>query len=267
MIRPGLTIYALFSGMRFKTIAREHWPQLDGLSTRQLKSVFQYYDAQTDDQQLTEHVMAQAIELGTTLETRAVFVNARCDDQACHIQYRKDDQQLSASCRIIINAAGPWANQVLDRISPRPSMLEVDLVLGTHIIVPGQLEQGMYYLESPSDRRAVFVMPWKGHVMIGTTESHFNEPPRQVSAPREDIDYLISVYNHYFTRPISRQDVLETFAGLRVLPKSPGSFFHRSRSTIIHHDNSHKPRVFTLYGGKLTSHRATARQLISQINL
>lgn len=267
MIRLGLTIYALFSGMGFTTIPRKHWQQLDGLKTRQLKTVFQYFDAQTDDQQLTEYVMSQAVKLGTTLETSAVFNAARCDDQACHIQYRKNSQQHEADCRVIINAAGPWVNRVLANITPSPDMLDIDLVLGTHIIVPGQLQQGMYYLESPSDRRAVFVMPWENRILIGTTERHFSGAAETVSPPPEDIDYLIGVYNHYFENKISRQDVIESFAGLRVLPRGSGSFFHRSRSAIIHHDNSQAPRVYTLYGGKLTSHRATARQLISQLNL
>jgi len=103
--------------------------------------------------------------------------------------------------------------------------------------------------------------------LIGTTERHFSGAAETVSPPPEDIDYLIGVYNHYFTNKISRQDVIESFAGLRVLPRGSGSFFHRSRSVIIHHDNSQAPRVYTLYGGKLTSHRATAHQLVSQLNL
>ena len=265
LIRLGLMIYALFSRMRFRTIPRERWSQLDGLNTEQLKTVFQYYDAQTNDRQLTEYIMQQAIDLGARLETGARFEQAQCDEQGCSISYIQQQHTRQLECRCIINAAGPWANQVLGRISPQPEMLDVDLVLGTHIVVSGQLEQGMYYLESPSDQRAVFVMPWKGQIMIGTTERKLEHMPDPVTPPEEDIEYLIGIYNHYFNRQISSDDVHQAFAGVRVLPRSTGSAFSRSRDTLIHHDNTRRPRVFTLYGGKLTAHRATAERLMQHI--
>ena len=265
LIRIGLIIYSVFSHSRFKSIPRSQWQHLDGLKTKQLKHVFQYYDAQTDDRQLTEYIMQQAIDLGTKLETGAYFESASCTDRNCTLTYSRSGQHHRIECGMIINAAGPWVNRVLDHIQPVQSKLDIDLVLGTHIVVEGQLEQGMYYLESPSDKRAVFVMPWKGRMMIGTTERQLNELQNTISAPDEDIDYLIGIFNHYFTRQIHRQDVVEAFAGVRVLPGSSTSTFRRPRDTIIHHDRSVHPRVFTLYGGKLTAHRITAQRLIKQL--
>jgi glycerol-3-phosphate dehydrogenase len=181
------------------------------------------------------------------------------------VSYSKNGEHHELDCRIIVNAAGPWANRVLARIKPPPETLEVDLVLGTHIIIDGRLEQGMYYLESPRDGRAVFIMPWQDRIMIGTTETLFTGEPEEVRPPESDIDYLLEVYNHYFKTGIGRDQVVDAVAGLRVLPKTSGSLFSRSRDTIIHHDNSADARVYTLYGGKLTAHRATARQLMRQI--
>lgn len=264
MIRLGLMIYAAFSGTGFRTLPKARWSQLDGLKTEQLKTVFRYYDAQTDDQQLTNHVMTQAIEHGAVMETGACFESATLDTEGCSVRYLKDGNQLEQHSRLIINAAGPWANHVLAHITPRQSALEIDLVLGTHILVEGHLDRGMYYLESPTDKRAVFVMPWKGSILIGTTERVFHGSPADVQPPPEDISYLIEVFNHYFHRNISRLDILDSFAGLRVLPRDTGSVFHRPRETIIHH-NRNSPRVFTLYGGKLTSHRATARQVLKTV--
>ena len=140
-------------------------------------------------------------------------------------------------------------------------------MLGTHIIVSGQLEQGMYYLESPTDKRAVFVMPWKNQIMIGTTEREYSGAPEKATPPEGDIQYLVDIYNYYFTTQISPQDITQTFAGLRVLPRSAGTMFSRPRNTIIHHNNVQQAAVFTLYGGKLTAHRATAQQLVNQINI
>lgn len=124
----------------------------------------------------------------------------------------------------------------------------------------------MYYLEAPQDKRAVFIMPWtsqtgEDQILIGTTESVFNDSPEKVAPTEKEIDYLIEVYNHYFTSQINRGKVIDAFAGLRVLPADDDSAFNRSRDTIIHYDKINKPKVFSIYGGKLTSHRVTAQQI------
>ncbi|MCW9013696.1 MAG: FAD-dependent oxidoreductase [Gammaproteobacteria bacterium] len=261
----GLVIYSLFSGKGFKIIPRHQWQTLDNIKTGNLKTVFQYYDAQTNDQQLTEKVITQAQHLGTHIETSALFTSAECSKDYCTISYLKNQQHKTINSRLIINAAGPWANQILQKITPAQTIRDVDLVLGTHIVVANQLQQGMYYLESPTDGRAVFVMPWQGQTMIGTTEHFFNHSPDMVEPPETDISYLIDVYNHYFNQPVTRSQVSDAFAGLRVLPKQTGNIFSRPRNTIIHYDRL-KPVVFTLYGGKLTAHRATARQVIAVVN-
>ena len=124
----------------------------------------------------------------------------------------------------------------------------------------------MYYLEAPQDKRAVFVMPWTSHngddqILIGTTESLFKEAPEKVKPTEKEIEYLIQVYNHYFTRTLSRKDVIHSFSGLRVLPANNDSAFNRSRDTLIHYNKTTNPKVFSIYGGKITSHRVTAHQL------
>ncbi|TNF36969.1 MAG: FAD-dependent oxidoreductase [Gammaproteobacteria bacterium] len=262
IIRLGLLIYSLFSGKGFSTIKKSHWQELDQLKTDQLKTVFQYYDAQTNDQLLTQAVMQDAQALGAELITEARFHSARCDANACHVRYEHENATREVTGKLLINTSGPWVNQVLQAIEPRPSMLEIELVLGTHIEIARPLHHGMYYLEAPQDQRAVFVMPWQNNTLIGTTETLFHDIPENTSPPAADIEYLLSVYNHYFSPAITPADIVNSFAGLRVLPAARDSAFHRPRDTIIHHDNRDNPRVFSLYGGKLTAHRATARQLL-----
>ena len=267
-IRLGLALYSLFSGKGFQSVARAQWPQLDGLKTDGLQAVFQYYDAQTDDKKLTQRIMQEAIKHGVELITDAQFESATCTDNSCDVHYTHQGKKLTASCKLLINCAGPWVNSVLERIHPCPTKRDMELVLGTHIVVPGKLKRGMYYLEAPQDRRAVFVMPWHDNMLIGTTESPATEP-HNPSPPDSDIDYLLTVHNHYFSRQLLRSHVLDAFAGLRVLPLSQhetnSSVFSRPRETIIHYDDIPHPKVFSLYGGKLTAHRATARQLMQVI--
>ena len=260
VIRLGLMIYALFSGFRFNTVKRKQWATLDGLKTQHLKTVFRYYDAQTDDQALTAFVMQDAQHKGAELITGAEFVSARIHDDRCNVHFSHQQTQQQLQCKYLINASGPWVNRVLEQIEPRPEQLAMELVLGSHIVVQGKLEQGLYYLESPSDGRAVFVMPWQQHILIGTTEHTYQGPLHPVQVPDEDIDYLLSVYNHYFSQTLGREQLVDAFAGLRVLPRNEQDPFSRARDTIIYPDRA-DARVYTLYGGKLTAHRATARHL------
>ena len=260
MIRAGLGLYALLGGLsrhaRFDTLPRARWDGLDGLDTRGLQAVFRYQDAQTDDTLLTQAVMRSAQELGAELRCPANFLSARRrdDDFVVHILEGKDEHICRA--RTLVNAAGPWVGTVLERITPRPAVLPVDLVQGAHIIVGNETRHGIYYLEAPQDGRAVFVMPWQEHTLVGTTETPFDGDPSAVSARPEEITYLQETLWRYF--PGHRGKLLGSFAGLRVLPHGAGPAFHRSRETILHPDNPDRVRLVTVYGGKLTGYRATA---------
>ncbi|MBI3570288.1 MAG: FAD-dependent oxidoreductase [Gammaproteobacteria bacterium] len=278
MIRAGLSLYALLGGLsretRFESVPRARWESLDGLDTRGLRAVFRYEDAQTDDALLTQAVMRSAQSLGAELRCPANLLSAIRSETGFKVHYLHDDSEKCAKdgaltdlrteqmchARALVNAAGPWANAVLDRIAPRPPILSVDLVQGAHILVEGETRHGVYYVEAPSDGRAVFVMPWKGNTLIGTTETPYDGDPGAVRARPDEIAYLQETWQHYF--PNSRGRLLDSFAGLRVLPQGSGSVFHRSRETVLYPDNAERVRLVTVYGGKLTGYRATAAKVM-----
>ncbi len=269
-IRSGLSIYAALGGLiedaRFRLIPKHRWESLDGLCTLGLEKVFCYYDAQTDDAALTQAVMRSAQSLGAHLEMPAELTSAIRNNEGYRIQYIHNTREQECQAKFVINAAGPWANQVLKRVEPSITRLDVDLVQGTHIILDGQLNQGVYYLEAPQDQRAVFAMPWRNKLMVGTTETLYAGNPADVAPLEEEIDYLCATLAHYFPhyRNITRDDIDTAFAGLRVLPRTAGSAFSRPRDTIFHTDDADNPRLVTIYGGKLTAYRATAEKLIQQ---
>ena len=263
-IMAGLALYSLFSRKRFKRVPRSQWSQLDGIKTQDLDAVFSYYDAQTDDARLTRSVLASAQQLTAEVEMGASFKNARLIEDGCEIEYQMSGESKTVSARVLINAAGPWVNNVLEHVEPKPDQVEVELVQGTHIIVPGNISYP-YYLESPGDKRAVFVTPWKNQVLVGTTENKYSGDPEKVVSLESEINYLLDVYNHYFTRDLNRDDVCEAFAGLRVLPGGDGTAFKKSRDTLFSVDRNDKPRLLSVYGGKLTSYRATSEKIVNRI--
>lgn len=270
-IRLGLSLYAVLGGFRhgcrFGTIARREWDRLDGLNTRDLDSVFRYYDGQTDDALLTRAVLRSAIALGAEVSIPARLTQAQLHDQGVTIDYIESGQQRTAQARVLVNATGPWVNHTLSAIKPKPIARPIELVQGTHLVVPGELTRGIYYVESPRDGRAVFVMPWYGKTLIGTTESRFRGDPANVHPLHSEVHYLLQVLKAYFPaqQHLNVHDIERSFAGLRVLPAGGGHAFHRPRETVLQVDRSNKARVLSIYGGKLTGWRATAEQVMQRV--
>lgn len=260
----GLWLYRLLGGQRFCRIPASEWHELDGLDSHDLRAVFRYFDAQTDDRALTEAVLADAQALGAGVAFNTRLEQAECTAARCRVRCHgpAGTEEFTATC--VVNAAGPWVNLVLERMTPHPAPLDIELVQGTHIVVPGRLTQGIYYLEAPQDRRAVFVMPWRGHTLIGTTETLYRGDPADVQPLPSEQSYLLAVYNHYFNSRLELTDIMDSFAGLRVLPAGKGRAFTRPRDTVLHCDDS-MPRVVSIYGGKLTSHAHTAEQVMKML--
>lgn len=272
LVRIGLSLYATLGGLSsdnlFRAVGKNEWGSLDGLTTDGLKAVFCYKDAQTDDHQLTKAVIASAVSLGAETAIPARLVSARIDSPASEIEYELDGQIYSCTATTIVNATGPWINEVIDYIEPKQDKLPIDLVRGAHIIVNQPTRKGMYYVESPRDGRAVFIMPWHDDTtMIGTTESKFRRHPDTVLPLPRELSYLLNVACHYFPRfqQVRPTDLVDSFAGLRVLPRKDGHVFHRSREVILTTDRQKKPRLVNIYGGKLTTYRATAEKALAKI--
>jgi glycerol-3-phosphate dehydrogenase len=270
-LRMGLSLYALLSSLRpesrFGTVPRAQWATLDGLDTSGLEAVFWYQDGQTDDRALTRAVQQSALQLGAQLRCPARFEGASLDEEGVSLRYAQGDTPIESRARVLVNAAGPWADRVARLITPAISVPALECVQGTHLVLPGTLTRGIYYLESPHDGRAVFVIPWKGNVMVGTTETPYVGDPALVAPTPAETHYLLGVLKHYFPRwhTVTESDLIESFAGLRVLPAGPDRAFSRSRETQLIPDRANKPRVLSIYGGKLTTWRAVSQRALGAL--
>jgi glycerol-3-phosphate dehydrogenase len=271
-LRVGLSLYALLAGLgpesRFGTLPRREWDNLDGLGTHHLRTVFRYFDAQTDDVALTRAVMRSAESLGAELLAPAELFAAEIRNDSVIVRYTHAGAPQECAALVLVNAAGPWVRRVMERIAPRVPAPRIELVQGTHIVVRDSVSRGIYYVESPRDGRAIFVMPWHGQMLVGTTETRFRGDPDEVHPLAAEKHYLVGVLRHYFPRHahLHVRDLADSFAGVRVLPAGSGHAFHRSRETLLVCDRPDRPRVLGIYGGKLTGWRATAQQVMQRID-
>lgn len=267
-IALGLWLYRLLAGFgedsEFSRLHRSGWAGLDGLRTDELLAVYRYVEAQTDDHALTQAVWRSAEALGAELAMPAEFTGAECHASGCEVQYQQNGREMSAGARVLVNCAGPWGADLLKRIEPAVSVPGVELVQGSHLLLPNRL-QHHFYLEAPEDQRAVFALPWQGQLLLGTTETIFRGAPEAVECLPDERDYLLRTFSHYFPEYAVEAHEVTSFAGLRVLPRSEGSAFGRSREVLLHADQEDQPRVLSVLGGKLTTYRATALQVIERL--
>ena len=267
-IQLGLSLYAFLGGLHkenlFKRVKRKDIKKLDQLKQTNLQKVYQYNDGQTNDASLTKAVMFSAKELGAELKCPASVVSIVKNEKGFKITYKEDNQEKSIQAKVIVNATGPWVNELHELVTPKVNSLDIDLVQGTHIIIGAPAPSGIYYLEA-EDKRAVFVMPYEFEgelkTMIGTTEKIFQGKADDVKPSEEEVEYLLNLYKSYFPKH-KEVNVIHKYAGLRVLPKDDGSMFARPRDTILHWA---MPNLLTLYGGKVTAYRSTSELVIKKI--
>ena len=266
-IRPwqlytGLTAYQALGAYnrhsRFRRIPKKQWQHLAGLDTHGLQAVFAYQDGQTDDRQLTRRIQQSAEKLGAEcLENTRLSRAARFSDgyQVC---YRQDDTETCVRAGLLVNATGPWVNHTLACLTPQVEPQAIDLVQGTHIVLDQCISDDCFYLQA-ADGRAVFVMPWQGKTLVGTTETLFTGNPDDCQPRPEEIDYLTETVQRYF--PHLDFAVTESFSGLRVLPQAGSRAFFRPRDVQI----SQQERLINVYGGKLTAWRANAARVLNEV--
>lgn len=264
-IGAGLALYAMLgrfdADARFHVVPRDGWADLDGLVTDGLTTVYRYMDAQTDDAALTRAVMRSAEHLGTELVCPARVVSGRLTEDGVRLEYERGGRSDRLTARVVVNAAGPWSARLAACFDAPLPLVPVENVQGAHLELPGRIEQGCYYLEVPGDRRAVFVMPWRGdRTLLGTTENPYDGDPARVAVLDKEKDYLLSAYRRYFPRRST--EILDAWAGLRVLPAGHDRTFGRSRETLLPVDRPGRPRAISILGGKLTGYRATAEKVM-----
>lgn len=265
MIAAGLNVYALLSlGQNpFRRLPEKEWSEvLPGLNQTGLLAVFQYWDAATDDARLTRAVAASARQLGADIREETALLHARYENHCWTAALSRGE---TVRAPVLVNAAGPWVQAVQQHISAPLPLPPLDRVQGAHIVLP-QPQEAYVYVEA-ENHRAMFIMPWQGHTLVGTTETAFAGNPAEVHPTASEISQLSEAYHRYYPeRPWRPSEMLDRFAGIRILPKTGESFTGRPRAAGLVADNPRQPAVIAICGGKLTTYRSTAQKVMRLLN-
>ena len=167
---------------------------------------FEYSDCWVDDARLVVLNALAAKELGADIRTRTACVSARRENGLWKAEL-KDAASGNTSvvtARALVNAAGPWVNDVVGRVAGQNSSHSVRLVKGSHIVVPKFWEGRHAYLVQNSDKRVIFINPYQNDLaLIGTTDIPYEGRAEDVAADESEVDYLINAVNRYFKRQLA----------------------------------------------------------------
>jgi len=270
-LRLGLTLYDALG--LFRNVQHHRWldpsevqEREPAIARRGLLGAARFYDAQADDARLTLLTAKSAHLHGAIIanHVRAVdlMVGGGRVVGACLVDQR-GDRQIEARARVVVNATGVWGDEVraMDETS-REAMLRP--TKGVHLVIHREklYSDHAVVFDSPRDGRHVFLIPWGDFALIGTTDTDFSGDLDNPAASEEDVAYLLDAARYAFPKArIDREDVISTFAGLRPLVKAPGSAHAVSREHVIVEGGT---GLITVVGGKLTTHRLMAEEVVDR---
>jgi glycerol-3-phosphate dehydrogenase len=269
MIRAGLWIYDHLGGRitlpRSKAVNFPHMEFSAALKPG-IRSGFVYSDCRVDDSRLTVLNAVSAREKGATILTRTRFEGARRVDG----EWEATIRPAGAEPRVIrakglVNAAGPWVIDVLERIEGDRITDRVRLVKGSHIIVPKVHSQGHALILQNPDKRVVFVIPYEASFsLIGTTDVAVGSVAEAAAITPEETQYLIDAANRFLAKPISAADIVHSYAGVRPLyDDGTANPSQVTRDYVLKVDADRKTApLLTVFGGKITTYRRLAEEAL-----
>ena len=225
---------------------------------------FRYYDVQVDDKKLVEMNIDDAKKKGAIIVEDTKVINANRIDNYWEITLNNNEKIKS---KILINAAGPWINEIVNNVLKINAKKSIRLVRGSHIITKKLYDEEVAFTLQNEDNRIVFVIPYKGeYSLIGTTEVDVDTPDNPSISNEEKI-YLINTINNHFIKQISQEDIVETYSGIRPLIEDFKEATKVTRDYIfdLNEDNSQAP-LLNIYGGKLTTYRKLAENVLLALN-
>ena len=266
LIRFGLFIYDYLGGKtsipKSSTIKIQSiYPEI---LNNNFSKGFQYYDLQVDDKILTELNIKNAKINGANIMENTKINNVERQKDKWRILLDNGQEIVS---KIVINASGPWINEVNKTILNNNLFKKISLVKGSHIILKKIYDYEVAFTLQNKDGRIVFVIPYNNnYTLIGTTEIEV-ENPNNPTIEKKEIKYLIDCANLYFKNKIDETMIVSTYSGIRPLIENfKSNVSNISRDYIFDIDyNKNMACLINIYGGKLTTYRKLSENLVNKL--
>ena len=207
---------------------------------------------------------------GATIRTRSPLLSATRTGKTWQLQLldKASNQKFQVEAKVLVNASGPWLDELLNHISHRATKEQIRMVQGSHIIVEKLFDHDRAYIFQNEDGRIIFAIPYEQEfTLIGTTDRDFHGHPDNVSISQEETDYLCRAASEYFIKQITAEEVISSFSGIRPLfddGKTEAKAATRDYVLKLDTGRNEAP-LLSLYGGKITTYRKLAESVLADL--
>jgi glycerol-3-phosphate dehydrogenase len=267
-IGSGVMLYDTLGGARALPMHRHLTKKAalrkaPGLKPEVLVGAIQYYDAQVDDARYTMTLARTAAQYGAQVATRARVTDFLREGKrvtGAVVRDLESGEDFNVKARRVICATGVWTDDLHELANVQDS-LKVRASKGVHIVVPKDRIDLNTGLISRTEKSVLFIIPWDNHWLVGTTDTDWDLDLRHPAASAADIEYLLEHANALLTRPLTHEDIVGVYAGLRPLV-SAGANVQTTKLSREHMVTEPAPGLFVIAGGKYTTYRVMAKDVV-----
>ncbi len=272
LIRLGLFLYDHLGGRKILPPTRSV-DLANDVTGQPLKEQFthgyEYSDCWVEDARLVALCARDAASRGATIRTGTKCESARRDDGGWEIRIRSASGSEAVRAKALVNAAGPWAGEVLGSIAGHRSQDKVRLVKGSHLVVDRLYDHDRCYIFQNTDGRICFAIPYEqNYTLIGTTDEDHEGDPGAPKITQGEANYLLTAVSEYFRKPVTRDMVRWSYSGIRPLYDDGASKAQEAtRDYVLKLENgAGKSPLLSVFGGKITTFRKLAEAVLDKLS-
>ncbi|MGQ0630845.1 MAG: glycerol-3-phosphate dehydrogenase/oxidase [Sporichthyaceae bacterium] len=227
-----------------------------------LTGAIQYWDAQVDDARHTMTLVRTAASYGAHCASRVRVIGFLREGErvvGARVRDTETGAESTIRARQVVNATGVWTDDIQALVGER-GQFHVRASKGVHLVVPRDRIHSSTGFITRTSNSVLFVIPWKRHWIVGTTDTDWDLDKAHPAASAKDIDYLLAQANTWLARPLERADVQGVYAGLR--PLLAGESENSSALSREHVVACPVPGLVVVAGGKYTTYRVMARDAV-----
>ncbi|MGI9421716.1 MAG: glycerol-3-phosphate dehydrogenase [Hyphomicrobiaceae bacterium] len=235
------------------------------------RRAFEYSDCWVDDARLVVLNARDAADRGAVIKTRMAFKRVEQDGDGwlATVCDERTGEEEQIRARMLVNAAGPWVDNVIGQVVGRNSRSNVRLVQGSHIVVNKIFDHDRCYFFQNSDGRIFFAIPYEhDFTLIGTTDRDYEGTPDDVRISDEETDYLLAATGEYFKKQVTRDDIVWSYSAVRPLFDDGASKAQEAtRDYVLKVEGeTDDPKLLNIFGGKITTYRRLAEAVLDKID-
>ncbi|MDZ7708833.1 MAG: glycerol-3-phosphate dehydrogenase [Roseovarius sp.] len=272
LIRLGLFLYDHLGGRDIlpgtRTLDLRDSPEGAPLKDKFARA-FEYSDCWIEDSRLVVLNARDAEARGATIRVRTRVAGAERRDGLWHV--RLEDRETGAietvRARALVNAGGPWVGDVITGTLRLNSSEGVRLVRGSHIVTRKLYDHDKCYFFQGTDGRIIFAIPYEGEfTLIGTTDAEHENPDTRPECTPEEAAYLCRFASEYFKTPVTEDDIVWTYSGVRPLyDDGAKSATAATRDYVLSLDETGGAPLLNVFGGKITTYRRLAESALARL--